>query len=1072
MDVMRNRIRPILDSLRQWRCRFSEELTEVEIRPGDYHFSEKLDADQLKDGWKPFGTCETWGGRDRHLWFRTKVVIRKEWAGKEVRVTLNTGADDIWNTDNPQIMAYKNGVLSGTMDMNHQDLILAKEAEAAEVFELVFYAYSNSENPTNFFHLKAAVYDREVADLYYDLKVPFEAAELLSEEDLDRIEAMKFLNAAISGLDLRKPGSEEFYRSVREVREYVEKNRSNICRDSQVTVHSIGHTHIDVAWKWPLRQTRQKAVRSFKTVLNLMEQYPEYKFMSSQPQLYEFVKEEAPKLFEQIKEKIREGRWEAEGGMWLEPDCNLASGESLIRHILYGRRFFEKELEAEKQEVLWLPDVFGYSAAMPQIMKKSGLSYFMTTKLGWNEYNVFPYDTFMWKGIDGSQVLTHLITTRNYLPGCSLKDMPNGSTTYNGLQNPSQIKGTWQRYQNKETSCDVLTCYGYGDGGGGPTEEMLEQSRRMENGIVGVPCVRQTFVKDFFHILENKMDRNCLPSWSGELYLEFHRGTYTSQAKNKKYNRICEFMMADAEFYSVLANGLGNGYEYPEKELEKNWKLLLLNQFHDILPGSSIKDVYEDSAVQYEEILRSAGRIAEGAGKAILSSLKENGNNKEGLAVFNPLSFRRTSAAELSAEEARWAENDLKGGCPEGMIIQRTGEGGMLILVKDAPSKGLGVYENSVFDIQAEEPVIRSLVTDERGWPISLDTPFFHMEFDRQGEISRIRDLREARELLKKGSVGNELIVYEDRPMEFDAWNIDAGYREKNWKFGGVSEFYMEENGPVRGSLFIRRHFLDSVLEQRICFYSHTARIDFKTKADWRESQLLLRTAFPLDIQSNEADFEIQFGNVKRPVHQNTTWDQARFEVCAHKWMDLSEYGYGAAVLNDCKYGCDIHDSVMSLTLIKSGIFPDPQADRGLHEFTYSLYPHSGDFRRGRVIQEAYDLNCPLTVQKQSGIKNGEWSFLQISEENIFADTVKKAEEGDDLIIRLYEAYGMRTRVHLAFPMLSDFDAAVCDLMEQTDPKTRSFIPETELVQKGQTLEFEMKPYEIFSIRLTPKCCK
>ena len=309
MDVMRNRIRPILDSLRQWRCRFSEELTEVEIRPGDYHFSEKLDADQLKDGWMSFGACETWGGRDRHFWFRTKVVIRKEWAGKEVRVTLNTGADDIWNTDNPQIMAYKNGILSGTMDMNHQDLILAEEAEEAEVFELVFYAYSNSENSTNFFHLKAAVYDREIADLYYDLKVPFEAAELCSEEDLDRIEAMKFLNTAISGLDLRKPGSEEFYQSVREVREYVKKNLPDICRSSRVTVHSIGHTHIDVAWKWPLRQTRQKAVRSFQTVLNLMEQYPEYKFMSSQPQLYEFVKEEAPELFEKIKEKIHEGRW-------------------------------------------------------------------------------------------------------------------------------------------------------------------------------------------------------------------------------------------------------------------------------------------------------------------------------------------------------------------------------------------------------------------------------------------------------------------------------------------------------------------------------------------------------------------------------------------------------------------------------------------------------------------------------------------------------------------------------------------------------------------------------------------
>lgn len=1068
MDVIRNRIRPVLESLRQWRYASKEELTEVEIRPGDYHFSEILDLEQIKDGWTTFGRCETWGGRDRHFWFRTRVIIKKEWEGKEVRVTLNTGADDIWNTDNPQIMVYKDGILAGTMDMNHQDLVLAEQAREGMACELVFYAYSNSETPTNFFHLTASAYDREIAGLYYDLKVPFEAAELLSEEDPDRIEAMKFLNRAVSGLDLRKPGSEEFFRSVKEVREYVEKNWQEICRSQKATVHSIGHTHIDVAWKWPLRQTRQKAVRSFRTVLNLMERYPEYKFMSSQPQLYEFVREEAPELFEKIREKIREGRWEAEGGMWLEPDCNLASGESLIRHILYGKRFFEKELGAKKQEVLWLPDVFGYSAAIPQIMKKSGLSYFMTTKLGWNEYNVFPYDTFMWKGIDGSQVLTHLITTRNYLPGCSLKDMPNGSTTYNGLQNPSQIKGTWQRYQNKETSSDVLTCYGYGDGGGGPTEEMLEQSHRMEQGVVGVPCVRQTFVNDFFHILENNMDRKCLPSWFGELYLEFHRGTYTSQAQNKKYNRTCEFLMGDAEFYSVLANAMGAVWEYPEKELEKNWKHLLLNQFHDILPGSSIKEVYEDSRVQYEAIIESAGRIVNESQSAAVSVLKEEGG-KECLAVFNPLSFERTSVAELSGEGAVLAEEYLKEHCPEKVCVQKTSGGSALFLIKNAPAKGIGVYEYSASGKKEEASVITDLRTDKRGWPVSVDTPFFHMEFDGQGEICRIRDLREDRELLKKGAVGNELLIYEDRPMEFDAWNMDAGYREKEWKFGGVEEFYLEENGPVRGCLFIRRRFLDSVLEQRICFYSHTPRIDFKTKADWNESQLLLRTSFPLDIHSSEGEFEIQFGNVKRPVHKNTSWDQARFEVCAHKWMDLSEYGYGAAILNDCKYGCDIHDSVMSLTLIKSGIFPDPHADQGRHEFTYSLYPHKGDFRRGEVIKEAYDLNCPLTVKKESGLKTGAWSFLRIAEENILADTVKKAEEGDDLIIRLYEAYGMRTRVHMELPLLSDFEAAVCDLMEHTDPDTISFVPETELVQKGQMLEFEMKPYEILSLRLTGK---
>lgn len=1066
MDIIRNRILPILESLGGWRYQEKEILTEVEICEGDYNFTERLNGRILQEGWKPFGSYETWGGRDRHFWFRTRAQVREKWKGKEVRITLNTGADDIWNTDNPQVMVYKNGVLSGTMDMNHQDLILTEAAQGGEMYELVFYAYSNSEAPTNFFHLILSVYNEDVAGLYYDLKVPFEAAELLSEEDLNRIEIMKCLNGCISRLDLRKTESEEFEQSIKEARMYLRENREKLYRYTPVTVHSIGHTHIDVAWKWPLRQTRQKAVRSFRTVLNLMERFPEYKFMSSQPQLYQFVKEEAPELFEEIQKKIDQGRWEAEGGMWLEPDCNLVSGESLIRHILYGRRFFEKELGAKKQEVLWLPDVFGYSAAMPQIMKKAGLSYFMTTKLGWNEYNIFPYDTFMWKGIDGSQVLTHLITTRNYLPGKGIRDLPNGSTTYNGLQNASQIKGTWQRYQNKDVSTDVLTCYGYGDGGGGPTEEMLEQSRRLEPGVAGVPRVRQTFVKDFFHILENNMDKKHLPSWSGELYLEFHRGTYTSQAKNKWYNRKCEFLMGDAEFYSVFANALGANLAYPVGELEKNWKLLLLNQFHDILPGSAIRDVYSDSQNQYEEILSSGRSLAKKARTAALAALEKKSDG-ESLAVFNPLGFERTGIGILSGREAEkigWIEDGLK---TERLLFQKMQGGDYLCLAKGIPSKGLCVYEKEDVDQRFFAPVIQNLLTDERGWPVSLDTPFFHIEFDREGEMSRILDRTEGRELLKKGEVGNRLTIYEDRPREFDAWNIDPSYEEKQWAFGPAEAFCLEENGPVQGTLYIRRRFLDSVLEQRICFYGHTSRIDFKTTADWREHQLLLRTAFPLDIQGSEADFEIQFGNVKRPVHKNTTWDQARFEVCAHKWMDLSEYGYGVALLNDCKYGCDIHDSVLNLTLIKSGIFPDPEADQGIHHFTYSLYPHQGDFRRGRVIQEAYDLNCPLFMENGAKTEAGSWSFLQIDEENILADTVKKAEDGDDLILRFYEAYGMRTKVHLTLPLLaSGFGAAICDLMEETEPGKIAADQEKTLIQKGSSLEFEMKPYEITSIRL------
>lgn len=1071
MDPIRNRVRSALNTLAALRCRDSETIEGIQWKEGDYEFWENA----RKEGkWQSFGPDETWGGKDRHYWFWAEVITGEAWEGKQVRLTLQTGADDIWNTDNPQIMVYVNGKLKASMDMNHQDIILTDSGVKGETFDILFYAYSNYERKTSFFHLSAASYDRETAALYYDMKVLLEAAELLEEQDMERIHALKVLNGCADLLDLRIPGSEAYRASVGAASRFLRENYYEKQKGSPVTVHSIGHTHIDVAWKWPLKQTRQKAVRSFRTVLNLMERYPEYKFMSSQPQLYEFVKEEAPELYEQVKKRVAEGRWEAEGAMWLEPDCNLASGESLIRHILYGRRYFEQELGAPANEVLWLPDVFGYSAALPQIMRKSGLSYFMTTKLGWNEYNKFPYDTFSWKGIDGSQVLTYLITTRDYIPHWDALRPASNSTTYNGLQNPGQIMGTWQRYQNKQVSRDVLTCYGYGDGGGGPTEEMLEQSRRLEYGAPGCPQVRQTFVKEFFHKLEENMDARYLPVWSGELYLEFHRGTYTSAAGNKRYNRKCEFLMGDAEFYSVLARAAGAEREYPSRELEINWKLLLLNQFHDILPGSSIREVYEDSRQQYEAILSSAGRLIREARQEVLAAKAAEGRGRrqsagqpENLVIWNSLSFARGGLVELEA-----------GQTPEGVLdlgdipCQQTAEGRMLYLIPEVPSKGCRILcggENREAGTEAPEDfceaypdVIRGISRDEDKGCLAFETPFYRAELNCLGELVHLYDKREERELIQPGGRGNRLVAYEDRPLEFDAWNIDSTYADKYWLMEPEEECRIIENGPVRGCIQVKVRYMNSVICQRICFYRHTARIDFKTEADWREHQILLKTEFPLDIHCSEADYEIQFGNVKRPVHRNTTWDQARFEVCAHKWADLSEYGYGAALLNDCKYGYSIHDSVMTLSLIKSGIFPDPEADQGSHSFTYALYPHTGDFRRGHVIREAYDLNCPLEAERQRGMKEEAFSFLEITEENILADTIKRAEDGQGIIVRLYEAWGRRTRARLRLPMLegSRIRAEVCSCMEQPDP-------EGELKAEGRGWELLLKPYEIQTLRFT-----
>ncbi|MDO5417995.1 MAG: alpha-mannosidase [Lachnospiraceae bacterium] len=1067
MDSIRNRIKGILDTIKELRYSGRYPAAGVRISDGDYEFSETFDRNSRS--WRAFGRDETWGGKDRHYWFAASVSVNAEMEGKQVRVILNTGADDIWNTNNPQILVYTDGRLAGTMDMNHQELILTDSGTAGTSYELAFYAYSNMPSCSNFFHLDAAAWNPEAARLYYDMKAVFEAADLLTADRLERIDAMKALNECVNLLDLRRPGSAECSQTIKEAADYLEKQYYEGRQKNPVTVHCVGHTHIDVAWKWPLRQTRQKAVRSFQTVLNLMDRYPEYQFMLSQPQLYQFVKEEAPGVFAQVKKRIQEGRWEAEGAAWLEPDCNLSSGESLIRHILYGRRFFEQELGAPANEVLWLPDVFGYSAALPQIMKKSGLSYFMTTKLGWNEYNQFPHDTFVWRGIDGSEVLTYLITTRDFLTEGEKKKNSPFSTTYNCRQNATQIMGTWQRYQDKALSRDLLACYGYGDGGGGPTEEMLEESRRLEHSVAECPAVRQTHVKEFFHLLEKNMDRKQLAVWSGELYLEYHRGTYTSMAMNKKYNRRCEFLNGETELYSVLAGLLEKTYEYPKAELEKNWKLLLLNQFHDILPGSAIREVYEDSTRQYEELTASASSLICRAKKQILVSLgvKEAGDGQDAaeenvgaaaepkkLAVFNPLCFSRTGIVEIEEAQADCIV--------PGVISQRTAEGTTLYLAEEAAPMGVSLAGEKE-EAHSEGNVLEIAGLGEGGRPKQLRTPFYEVEFDDSGEICRLIDLREQRSLIKEGETGNRLVVYEDRPMEFDCWNIDASYREKSWPLHQVESFCVTENGPVRGSVTIKRKFLDSELEQNISFYRHTARIDFRTRVIWKEHQLLLRTAFPLDILCTEADYEIQFGNVKRPTHKNTSWDEARYEVCAHKWADMSEPGYGAALLNDCKYGYDIHDSVMGLTLIKSGIFPNPEADQGLHEFTYSLFPHRGDFREGGVVQEAYDLNCPLSGRIVQHELEATCSLMRIEEPDVLADTVKLAEDGSGIIVRFYEAYGKRTLAHVHIRKEAGTSVRECGCMEnELEGEIHHTVSEDEL-----SLEFQMKPYEIKTIKIT-----
>lgn len=979
------------------------------------------DGIEAKSDWKEFENGAHWGGKDVHACFRTVFTVPQNLAGKEIWMQLRTGVTDIWNTDNPQFLIYINKEIICGMDMNHHEVCIAKDAKPNETFEIGVYAYSNSDTASDYFELRFMEKFPCVEKLYYDAKVMMDLCLKLRPDDLNRIKMLSLLSETINRTDLRIVPSKEFYEStVLAARFLCDEFYSKLDGSSDVTVHSIGHTHIDVAWKWPVRQTREKALRSFSTVLNYMEDYPEYRFIASTPQLYQFVKEQSPEIYGKIKNRVKEGRWETEGAMWLEADCNLTSGESLVRQILFGKRFFEEEFGTGDNKVLWLPDVFGYSAALPQILKKSEIDYFMTTKINWNESDKMPHDVLFWKGIDGSEVLTYFITTTDYQVYPELNPNARFETTYNGRQNVNQVMGTWQRFQDKDLSADVLTCYGFGDGGGGPTREMLEEDKRMAKGLPGMPVTKQTFTKEFFDLLSEELEGKKVPKWNGELYLEYHRGTYTSQAANKKNNRLAEYRNEDAEWLSVLAHTVDEGFGYPVCDLEKAWKITLLNQFHDILPGSSIAEVYRVTDAEYAEVFAIDEKLAKAAMEKI------SGNEGENIILYNPCAFERDAYVETSEGPA---------------------------LVERIPSKGYKVVKSS--DLKPAS--VNEFEFNEH--TRTLQTPFYQVVFNEAGEVVSLYDKRALRELVKEGEALNRLIAFEDRPWEYDCWNIDEYYCEKNWVIDDLKAFCVVENNSERFSIKIVRGFLNSEIRQVVSFYRASERIDFKTNAEWKEQQILLKAAFPVEVLTNKCTCDIQFGNVERPTHRNTSWDEARFEFAAQKWVDVSEADYGVALLNDCKYGYDVFESTMRITLIKSGIFPDPNADKGHHEFSYALLPHLGDFRKGNVIKEGYKLNRPVLKENTKLSEGTTFSLVSCDKENVFVDTVKKAEKGDGIIIRLHEEFGARSTVKIDVSGLKAKTAISCNLLEKE-------IEDEFTAFEDGIITTTIKPYEILTFKL------
>ena len=1005
------RLITLIDRLRGWRTVKQEILPVVytdvvedkQVLPTDFQ------------GWKPFLPPYTVYEKEHYYWFKAEFTIQRENAHQKAFFSLETHIHRYLDagTIKPQGLIYFNGKLTQGIDINHGEVLL--EDGKYEMY-LLFYSHTFDRYLPMDFSIKYV--DERIDGLYYDFLVPYQGLKMLSKSSNDYVAAASVLEKALNLFDGRDIYSEKFYRSVEATRSFLaERYYGGVCGSEQ-TVHCIAHTHIDVAWLWDLDQTKQKTERSFSTVLKLMDEYPQYRFFMSQPQLFDFLKERNPELYARVKEKILEGRWEVDGSMWLEADCNLTSGESLVRQIQFGKRFFKEEF-GKTCSAVWLPDVFGYSAALPQIMDKSGIHNFITAKIGWNDTNRMPYDVFKWRGIDGSEVFAYFLSTCECDPRNGVYD--HTYTTYTAPMNPMFVLGTWNRFQQKEFTDSVIMSYGWGDGGGGPMREDLEIEKRLSYGLPGIPKTKIDSLENALRSIKDNYEKNAeellrQPVWNGELYFEYHRGTLTSVPMVKMNNRKGEFALMNAELFATLSCELCDK-EYPKSLIDKSWKTLLLNQFHDILPGSSIGDVYRDSKAQFEKLFSETSGVIDGSVDAIARSVKTEG----GVVVFNPNGFTTNGTVEMD---------------------------GKTYIVRDVPAFGYTV-------VQLETPVSNVQVGDK-----TLENGLYKLAFNDAGEIVSLIDKRVHRELVKAGKTLGRLVALQDMPYEYHNWELTPYARQNKWALDGEATFEPLHEGNRTGFAITKKYGGSTVCQRVYVYEDGIDRIDFVTDVSWKERDQLLKVEFPFDVLADKAKYDIQFGHVERATHENTSWDSARFEVAAQKWVDVSETNYGVALLNDGKYGFGMMDGELSMTIVKSAGFPFDGASDEVPTFTYSILPHVGDAFDGGVIEKSYTLNRPfmarLVNKNEKGILPETFSLLDCRIAGVIMETVKKAENGDGMIVRMYEGYKERKTVTLGLPD-GVKAVALCDLDEnELQP----------LFLEGNTVSFPIKPFEIITLKI------
>lgn len=970
-------------------------------------------------------------GRDRYLWLERTVKLPEAKEGCETVGLFDFGETGGGYNSGFESLLYVDGHPYQGVDTHHKEVIFrGKEGKEVCLTFLLWTGLEGGGEHTSFYHqcrqADVAYLHKKTDELYYFAKAITETLLILPPEDEQYAKLKAALDRTFSCINWDE---ESFYETAEKAHDMLMDELDRMEKSTEVTVNVVGHTHIDVAWLWRLKHTREKAQRSFSTVLRLMELYDEYIFLQTQPQLYKYVKEDCPELYEKIRQKAAEGKWEPDGGMWVEADCNLSSGEALVRQFLYGTRFLEQEF-GKKCEYLWLPDVFGYSWALPQILKQCEINTFMTTKISWNQFNSIPDDLFWWRGIDGSEILTYFVNT----PGEG-QDMDTRYATYNGMVTPHAVLGSWNKFKNKDLSRDTLISYGYGDGGGGVTRDMLELRRAMDV-IPGLPHVKSVQAGEFFRKLHENVENTdrYVHTWDGELYLEYHRGTYTSQAYNKKTNRHMENKLVQTEWLSSLAYILGGGYA--GQELNDSWECVLLHQFHDIIPGSSIHEVYEDSRINYRAAEERADHVWEEALKTVIQEKEHT------YSVYSTNSFGGKELILIPEQE----EGSFTDGSGRKLEAQKT-EKGYEVQVETEPFAAIPV----IFKPGEKKTAVPKTASSFDG--SSIETPRYSIAWNEEGQLTRIYDKRMERSVLKEGQLGNVLEVYEDKPINFDAWDIDIFYTQKMERAKLAKAPELVENGSLKAVVRFVFRYHKSVIQQDMTVFRDSGNIDFVTRVDWQETHRLLKAAFYTDIRSVKASYDIQFGHVERPTHWNTSWDWARFEVCGHKWADLSETGYGVSLLNNCKYGYSIKDQAIKLSLLKSAVYPDTEADKGTHEFTYSLYPHEGSVTEGGTIEAASRLNLP--AQAVPGQFADQRKIVKVSTDRVQIDAVKKAEDEDCLIVRLHECRGGRGKVKLSseFPVKK---LVPCNLLEHDCGEA----------VEGAEAVFPITPFEIKTFKM------